>query len=70
MGVMVLHIVVLPPGLMGLVDLRPGACVGERMVSEPALDRKQGLCVIFPGLARINALLMDIQHVIELDSDR
>ncbi len=38
MGVMVLHIVVLPPGLMGLVDLRPGACVGERMVSEPALD--------------------------------
>src|SRR6266567_6892512 len=39
MGVMVLTIVVVPPRLMGLLDLRPGACVGERVVGKPPLDR-------------------------------
>ncbi len=39
MGVMVLLIVVLPPGLVSLLDLRPGARVGKRMVGKPPLDR-------------------------------
>ena len=38
MGVMVLTIVVVPPRLMSLLDLRPGARVGERMVGEPPLN--------------------------------
>src|SRR2546428_8085477 len=38
MGVMVLAVVVLPPGLVCLLDLRPGARMGERMVSKPSLN--------------------------------
>src|SRR6266567_2229763 len=38
MGVMVLTVVVLPPGLVCLLDLRPGACIRERVVSKPFLD--------------------------------
>ena len=37
-GIMVLLIVVLPPGLVSLLDLRPGACVGERVVSKSPLN--------------------------------
>ena len=39
MRVMMLTVVVFPPRLVSLLDLRPGARVGERMVSEPSLNR-------------------------------
>jgi hypothetical protein len=38
MGLMVLAVVVLPPDLVCLLDLRPGARIGERMVSKPSLN--------------------------------
>src|SRR5947209_3176518 len=38
MSKMVLHVVVVPPSLVGLLDLRPGACVGEGVVPKPALN--------------------------------
>jgi hypothetical protein len=36
------------------------------MVRETFLDREERLCIIFPRLARIDALFADAQHVIEL----
>jgi hypothetical protein len=66
---MVLRIVVLPPGLVGLLDLRPGARVGERMVSKSSLNREQRFCVVLPRLARIDAFFADTQHVIKLYGD-
>ena len=38
MGVMMLAVVVRPPGLVGLLNLWPGARVGKRVVREPPLD--------------------------------
>ena|SRR3989442_3187133 len=70
MSVMSLNIVVSPPRLMGLLDFWPSARIGERMVGKPPLDREQGLSVIFPRLARIDAFFADAKHVIELESLR
>jgi hypothetical protein len=70
MGVMVLLIVVLPPGLVSLLDLRPGARVGKRMVGKPPLDREQGFRIVLPGFPRIDTFFADTQHVIKLYSDR
>lgn len=39
MSVMMLTIVIGPPGLMRSLDLRPGARFGERVISEPSLNR-------------------------------
>ena len=37
-GVMMLDVVVGPPRLVCLLDLWPGACIGERVVSKPPLN--------------------------------
>jgi hypothetical protein len=37
MGVMMLDVVVGPPCLVSLLNLRPGARIGEGMVGEPSL---------------------------------
>ncbi len=70
MGKMVLAVIVLPPGLVCLLDLWSGARVGKRMVSEPSLNGEQGFRVNLPGLAWVNALFTDTKHVVELESLR
>jgi len=65
-GVMVLRIVVLPPGLVSLLDLWPSACVGERVVSESPLDREQRFCIILPRLTGVNAFFTDTEQVVKL----
>lgn len=62
-------IVVGPPGLVNLLDLRPGPRIGKREIGEPALNREQGLCKILSGLPRIDALFANTQHIIELHSN-
>ncbi len=65
MGKMVLHIVVLPPFLVLTQHLWPGSCVRESVVGETALDREQGFRIILPGLASIDPLLANAEHVVE-----
>ena len=59
MSVMMLDVVVLPPCLVGLLNLWPSACIGEGMVREPALDRKQRFRIILPRLTWVNTFLAD-----------
>src|SRR5712692_1478310 len=66
MGKMMLDIVIGPPRLVCLLDLRPGACIGECIVGEPSLNGEEGLRVILPRLSRLDAFLADTKHVIEL----
>ena len=70
MGVVMFVVVVVPPGLVSLLDLRPVARVGKCVISEPSLDREQGLRIILPGFSRINVLFADTKHVVELESNR
>ena len=66
MGKVMLAVVMVPPLLVLREHLRPGTCLGEAMVGHPPLYREQGLGVILPGLARLNAFFADAQHIVEL----
>jgi hypothetical protein len=55
------------PRLVRLLNLRPGARIGEAKVGEPPLDREQGFGVIFPGFPCIDPFVADSEHLIVLE---